>query len=84
MRSGRQLEPSGPRRVEPSPLDARLSRRARQHRHHLRAIGDRSLAPLMRSPVREYFASGDGLNGSAPAPHAGIGRRRPERAGKFR
>jgi hypothetical protein len=51
---------------------------------HAIAIGDRTLAPLARSQVREYFAGGDGLSGSAPDPHSGIGRPIPEWARKFR
>lgn len=51
---------------------------------HAIAIGDRELSSGARSQVREYFAGGDGLTGSAPDPHSAIGRPIPEWAKKFR
>lgn len=51
---------------------------------HAIAIGDRDLSTDARSQVREYFAGGDGLVGSAPDPHSAIGRPIPEWARKFR
>ncbi len=51
---------------------------------HAIAIGDRDLSSGARSQVREYFAGGDGLTGSAPDPHSSIGRPIPEWAKKFR
>jgi peptidoglycan hydrolase-like protein with peptidoglycan-binding domain len=50
---------------------------------HAIAIGDRDLASSARTQVREYFAGGDGLTGSAPDPHSGIGRPIPAWAKKF-
>lgn len=50
---------------------------------HVIAIGDRDLASGARTQVREYFAGGDGLSGSAPDPHSAIGRPIPAWARKF-
>lgn len=50
---------------------------------HAIAIGDRDLSSGARSQVREYFAGGDGLTGSAPDPHPAIGRPIPAWAKKF-
>jgi peptidoglycan hydrolase-like protein with peptidoglycan-binding domain len=51
---------------------------------HAIAIGDRDLSSGARSQVREYFAGGDGLSGSAPDPHTAIGRPLPAWAKRFR
>lgn len=51
---------------------------------HAIAIGDREMSSDARGQVREYFAGGDGLIGSAPDPHRAIGRPIPEWAKKFR
>lgn len=51
---------------------------------HAIAIGDRDLSSGARSQVREYFAGGDGLSGSAPDPDRAIGRPIPAWAKKFR
>ena len=51
---------------------------------HVIAIGDREMSSAARVQVREYFAGGDGLKGSAPDPHRDIGRPLPEWAKKFR
>lgn len=51
---------------------------------HAIAIGDRDLSSDARAQVREYFAGGDGLTGSAPDPHSAIGRPIPEWAKRFR
>ncbi len=50
---------------------------------HAIAIGDRDLSSSARSQVREYFAGGDGLVGSAPDPHSAIGRPIPKWAKRF-
>jgi hypothetical protein len=51
---------------------------------HAIAIGDRDLSSEARAQVREYFAGGDGLSGSAPDPHSAIGRPIPAWAKRFR
>jgi peptidoglycan hydrolase-like protein with peptidoglycan-binding domain len=51
---------------------------------HAIAIGDRDLSSGARAQVREYFAGGDGLSGSAPDPHTAIGRPIPAWAKRFR
>lgn len=51
---------------------------------HAIAIGDRDLSSEARSQVAEYFRGGDGLVGSAPDPHSGIGRPVPDWAKRFR
>lgn len=50
---------------------------------HAIAIGDRDLSSGARAQVREYFAGGDGLTGSAPDPHSAIGRPIPRWAKRF-
>jgi len=51
---------------------------------HAIAIGDKTLSSGAKAQVREYFAGGDGLSGSAPDPHSGIGRPIPAWAKRFR
>jgi peptidoglycan hydrolase-like protein with peptidoglycan-binding domain len=51
---------------------------------HAIAIGDRDLSSGARAQVREYFAGGDGLSGSARDPHSAIGRPIPAWAKRFR